>query len=129
MLPHAYELPAAIVLAIGGALACFAGYRLFKLVLALYGFILGAMLASSMFGISNTVGMIAAAVVGGIAGALILVFAYFVGSALEGAGVGWLLGHIGWSRMQAGDRPGGVISGCGGEVQCVVMGLDGHASM
>ena len=39
MLPQAYELPAAIVLVLGGALSCFAGYRLFKVVLALYGFI------------------------------------------------------------------------------------------
>ena len=111
MLPHAYELPAAIVLVIGGALACFAGYRLFKLVLALYGFILGAMLASSMFGISNTIGMIAAAVVGGIAGALILVFAYFVGIALVGAGLGALLAHIGWTTTQAGDPPALLIIG------------------
>ena len=37
---------------------------------AIYGFILGAMLASSMMGVSNTIGMIVAALVGGIAGAL-----------------------------------------------------------
>jgi hypothetical protein len=111
MLPHAYELPAAVVLVIGGALACFAGYRLFKLVLALYGFILGAMLASSMFGISNTIGMIAAAIVGGIAGALILVFAYFVGIALVGAGLGALLAHVGWTTTQAGDPPALLIIG------------------
>src|SRR6266700_4175502 len=105
MLPHAYELPAAIVLAIGGTLACFAGYRLFKLVLALYGFILGAMLASSMFGISNTIRMIAAAVVGGIAGALILVFAYFVGIALVGARRGALPRRVD-SLSDAGSRTG-----------------------
>ena len=46
MLPHSYELPAALVLVAAGALACFAGYRLFRLVLAIFGFILGAMLAS-----------------------------------------------------------------------------------
>ena len=33
MLPPAYELPAAILLILGGALACFAGYRLFTIVL------------------------------------------------------------------------------------------------
>ena len=53
MLPHAYELPAAIVLVLGGALACFAGYRLFRIVLGIYGFILGAMLASSMMGVEQ----------------------------------------------------------------------------
>src|SRR6202040_1836869 len=71
MLPHSYELPAAILLVLGGALSCFAGYRLFRVVLAIYGFILGAMLASSMMGISNTAGMILAALLGGITGALI----------------------------------------------------------
>jgi hypothetical protein len=29
-------------------LACFAGYRLFRIVLGIYGFILGAMIASSL---------------------------------------------------------------------------------
>ena len=43
MLPHSYELPAAILLVLGGALSCFAGYRLFKIVLAILGAI-GAML-------------------------------------------------------------------------------------
>ena len=46
MLPHSYQLPAAILLVLGGALSCFAGYRLFKIVLGIYGFVLGAMLAS-----------------------------------------------------------------------------------
>ncbi len=111
MLPQAYELPAAIVLVLGGALSCFAGYRLFKVVLALYGFLLGAMLAGSMFGVSNTIGMMAAALVGGIAGALILVFAYFVGIALVGAGLGALIAHAGWSALQTGDPPALLVIG------------------
>jgi hypothetical protein len=105
MLPHSYELPAAIVLVLGGALACFAGYRLFRTVLGIYGFILGAMLASSMMGASNTTGMIVAALVGGVAGALILVFAYFVGIALVGAGLGALVAHVGWGYVHTGDPP------------------------
>ena len=59
MLPATFQTPAAIVLLVGGLLACFAGYRLFRVVLAIYGFILGAMLASSMMGVSNTTGMCA----------------------------------------------------------------------
>ena len=39
MLPPSYEFPAAILLVIGGAVACFAGYRLFRFVLAIYGFL------------------------------------------------------------------------------------------
>ena len=105
MLPRAYMLPAGILLVLGGTLACFAGHRLFRVVLGIYGFIFGAMIASSVMGVSNTVGMVAAALAGGVIGALILVFAYFVGIALVGAGVGALVAHLGWSWMQAGDPP------------------------
>jgi hypothetical protein len=105
MLPQAYELPAALVLVFAGALACFAGYRLFRYVLALFGFILGAMIASSTMGISNAAGMIAAALIGGLAGAAILLFAYFVGIALVGAGIGALVAHFGWAPFGSGDPP------------------------
>jgi hypothetical protein len=109
MLPHSYELPAAILLVLGGALACFAGYRLFKIVLGIYGFVLGAMLASSMVGVSNAMGMIVAALLGGVAGALLLMFAYFIGIALVGAGLGALVAHVGWGYMGRGDPPAVVV--------------------
>jgi hypothetical protein len=105
MLPQAYELPAALLLVLAGALACFAGHRLFRYVLALFGFILGAMMASSTMGISNTIGMVAAALVGGLLGAAILVFAYFIGIALVGAAVGALIVHFGWTLVGTGDPP------------------------
>jgi hypothetical protein len=105
MLPHSYELPAALLIVFGGALSCLAGYRLFKVTLAIYGFIFGAMLSSSVMGITNTTGMIVAALVGGFAGALILLFAYFIGIALIGAGLGALVAHVGWGYVRAGDPP------------------------
>jgi len=105
MLPLSYELPAAIALVLGGAVACFAGYRLFRVVLAIYGFIAGAMIASSMMGSSNTIGMLIAALVGGIVGSVVLFFAYFVGIALIGAGLGVFVVHAGWARMSTGDPP------------------------
>ena len=52
MLPQAYGLPVAILLVLGGTLACFTGYRLLRTVLGIYGFILGAMLASSFRNVS-----------------------------------------------------------------------------
>jgi hypothetical protein len=105
MLPHSYALPAAILLFLSGMVACFAGYRLFRLVLAIYGFILGAMLGSSLMAPSNTIGMIAAALLGGIAGAMIMAFAYFVGIALVGAGMGALAAHLFWTSWRAVDPP------------------------
>lgn len=88
MLPATYQLPAAIVLLVGGIVACFFGYRLFRIVLAFAGFVLGGFAASSIFGMSDTVSMVLAFVVGGLIGAGILVAAYFVGVALIGAGLG-----------------------------------------
>lgn len=94
MLPASYQLPAAIVLIVGGTVACFFGYRLFRVVLAIFGFILGAMFASSLFGASETSLMVGAAVVGGLIGAALLIAAYFVGVALVGAGLGVLAAHL-----------------------------------
>ena len=112
MLPQSYGPAVAVLLVAGGALACFAGYRLFRLVLAIYGFVLGAMLASSTMGISNTAGMIVAGLVGGVAGAVIFVFAYFVGIALVGAGLGAFVVHFAWDQFRAGDPPALAIIAC-----------------
>ncbi len=105
MLPHGYEQPAALVLLLGGVLACFAGQRLFRIVLGIYGFIIGAMAASSIVGVGNTTGMVVAALVGGFLGSVVLVFAWFVGVALVGAGIGVLVAHVVWSEVGSGDPP------------------------
>jgi hypothetical protein len=105
MLPAAYQVPAAAVLIVGGFLACFAGYRLFKVVLALFGFIIGALAASSVFGATDTTPMVIAALVGGIAGALLLLAAYFVGVALVGAGIGALLVNLIWTQVEGDPHP------------------------
>ena len=109
MIPHSYELPAALLLVLGGALSCFAGYRLFRIVLAIYGFVLGASIASSTMGVTNATGQVVAAIVGGLAGAVILVFAYFIGIALIGAGLGALVAHVGWGYYGVNDPPTALI--------------------
>ncbi len=105
MLPLSFESPSAIALVIGGAVACFAGYRWFRIVLAIYGFIAGAMLASSTLGSSNSTGLLVAALVGGLVGAGLLFFAYFVGVALVGAGLGAFVAQTGWARFSPIDPP------------------------
>ena len=105
MLPAPYELPIAVALVLGGTIACFAGYRLFRMVLAIYGFIAGAMLASSMMASSNALGMVVAGLVGGVIGSLVLFFAYFIGIALIGAGLGALATHAVWAQISAMDPP------------------------
>ena len=59
MLPASYATPAAAILTVGGLLACFAGYRLFRLVLGLYGFILGAIVTTSFIGAQSTMALAA----------------------------------------------------------------------
>lgn len=101
MIPATFQTPAAVVLLLGGLLACFAGYRVFRIVLAIYGFILGALLASSFMGTEQTLWMIATWIAGGLAGALILLVAYFAGVALLGAGIGAAAAHLIWAAFKA----------------------------
>jgi hypothetical protein len=96
MLPLSVQVPAAIVMLAGGAVACFAGYRLFRLVLGVYGFILGALMASSMAGTAETWTIVLAALAGGAVGAFVLVAGYFVGVALVGAGLGAFVVNLAW---------------------------------
>ncbi len=99
MLPAYLQTPAAIVLLIGGLVACFAGYRVFRIVLGIYGFILGALFASGAMGTEHTMWMIVAALAGGVVGALIMIAAYFVGVALVGAGIGALVASLIWAWL------------------------------
>jgi len=96
MLPLSLQLPASIVMLAGGAVACFAGYRLFRLVLGVYGFILGALMASAIVGTAETWTIVLAALAGGAVGAVVLVAGYFVGVALVGAGLGAFLVNLAW---------------------------------
>jgi hypothetical protein len=109
MLPSAYQIPAAAILLAGGVLACFFGYRLFKVVLGVFGFIIGALAASSVFGATDTTPMVLAAIVGGVAGAALLLAAYFVGVALVGAGIGALLVNVIWTQIEGDPHPAVVI--------------------
>jgi hypothetical protein len=99
MLPAFLQTPAAIVLLIGGLLACFAGYRVFRVVLGIYGFILGVLLATSIVGTENTMWTIVSALIGGAFGALVLIAAYFIGVALIGAGLGAMAANLVWATM------------------------------
>ena len=109
MLPAVYQAPAAIVLLAGGFVSCFFGYRLFKVVLGVFGFIIGALAASSVFGAADTTPMVIAAIVGGIAGAALLLAAYFVGVALVGAAIGALLVNVIWTQIEGDPHPAVVI--------------------
>jgi hypothetical protein len=112
MLPASYQVPAAVILIAGGALACFLGYRVFRIVLGIYGFILGALIATSVMAPTDTTATLVAALVGGLAGAAILVLAYFVGVAFAGAALAALLVHVVWSHLGREPHPVLVIAAC-----------------
>jgi hypothetical protein len=94
MMPAAYQVPAAIALVVGGAVACFFGYRLFRVVLSIFGFILGGLMASALVGPSDATWMIGAWLVGGLVGMALLYAGYYVGVALSGAALGAVLSHL-----------------------------------
>jgi hypothetical protein len=106
MFPAAYATPAAVILIVGGLLACFAGYRLFRFVLGVYGFIFGAAVTTQVMGASHTmIALAVSALVGGLVGAGLMVAAYFVGVGLIGAGLGLLALNAGWHAVAHVDPP------------------------
>jgi len=103
MVPTAYQIPAALLLLAGGTVACFFGYRFFRAVLGIYGFVFGALITTSLMGPADPLPLAIGALVGGIAGALLLNLAYFAGVALVGAAVGVLVLHLLWPLLATGD--------------------------
>jgi hypothetical protein len=109
MLPLSVQVPASVVLLAGGAVACFGGYRLFKLVLGVYGFILGAMIGSYMVGTSQPWATVVAALAGGAIGALVLIVGSFVGVAILGAGLAALIVNVAWKPFGGEPHPAALI--------------------
>jgi hypothetical protein len=111
MFPATYHVPAAVLLLLGGLLSCFAGNRLFRLVLGIYGFVAGALLTSTVMGAGDPKSTMLAMLIGGIIGAVILVLAYFVGVALIGAALGAIVIHLIWAQLGHEPHPAWVIVG------------------
>ena len=98
MLPGSFQLPVAIILLGGGLLACFLGYRLFRFVLAVYGLVAGAVVTFQFIGSVEPWVLVAAVVVGALAGALAFLAVYFIGVAIVGAGLGALIVNLIWTQ-------------------------------
>ena len=105
MLPISYQLPAAIVLLLCGAMACVAGFRLLRYVLAAFGAIIGGLAASSLLGTSETAYMAGAFLLGALAGGVIMVAATFIGVALVGAGLGATAVTLIWTQLSSEPHP------------------------
>lgn len=100
MLPASYATGTAVLLAVGGLVACFAGYRLFRLVLGIYGFFIGAFVATSLVGASDVWTLTVAGLGGGLVGALIMIAAYFLAVGLVGAGLAALALNLVWRFVE-----------------------------
>jgi hypothetical protein len=77
-----------------GLLNCFFGYRIFRIMLGVYGFILGAVAGFSLVNSvapDETLWLLLGALIGGLLGAALMVVFYFIGVFLVGALAGALL--------------------------------------
>jgi hypothetical protein len=108
MLSASYTTVTAVVLVVGGLLACFAGYRLFRLVLGLYGFAAGAIITTVVMSDAGIWTLVLAALVGGLVGAMLMLAAYFFGVGLIGAGLSVLGINVVW-QFVGGDPPTAVL--------------------
>jgi hypothetical protein len=99
LIPTPYQVPVLVLFVLGGVIAWAAGYRLFRFVLTLFGFYIGALAATAALGPGDRALLLFAGLGGGAVGALIMFFGYFVGVALVGAGIGALTVHMIWSRL------------------------------
>jgi hypothetical protein len=96
-----YGIPASFILLVGGLVACLAGYRLFRVVLAVAGFVGGALGAGAIYSAASGVTSVLVMLAGGLVGAAVMIAAYFFGVALVGAVLGATIAHL-W--LMGGDR-------------------------
>jgi len=75
-----------------GLVSCFYGYRFFRIYLAIIGFFVGFSLASSFVAESDTTIQLLVGTVGGLIGAGILSYLYFIGVFVAGVGLGATIG-------------------------------------
>jgi hypothetical protein len=90
-----------------GAIQCFFGYRIFKVVLCLVGFILGGSIAASIgYAVSHQESIsLLAGLIGGVIGAALMVTLYFVGVFLVGAFLGTILGTVFFTAAASNPNP------------------------
>ena len=100
MVPLSYQIPVAIVLLAIGLAACFAGYRIFRIILTVYGVVLGGLFASTLVSPGNTTHLMIALLVGGLLGGAATWVGYFVGVGLVGAGLGAIAANSLWAHFR-----------------------------
>jgi hypothetical protein len=77
-----------------GLIDCFFGYRIFRLILSIIGFIVGASIAMNLVTADTQLVTILVAVIGGVIGAILMNALYFIGVIIAGALLGALLANL-----------------------------------
>ena len=106
------QVVAAIILLAAGLVACFLGYRLFRWLLVLYGFAGGAWVTSLFVGTLSPWTAAAVVIVGGLAGAAVLLVLYLAAVAVAGAGVAVLVLNLSWPAVRGEPEAWMVILAC-----------------
>ena len=90
-----------------GTIQCFFGYRIFKIVLGLTGFLVGGALGGAIgFEVAQEeIVALVAGLLGGLIGAALLVVLYFIGIFLMGAFLGGLLGAVMFALAESSAEP------------------------
>jgi len=88
-----------LLLLVLGVAACFFGWRVFKVILGVSGFLIGALLVGMfVFSLSDSyIAALIAALFAGVISAVMLVMVYFLGVFFSGAAMGVLIGYLGFS--------------------------------
>ena len=93
-----FHIPVAIILLGGGLLACFLGYRLLRILLAVYGFVAGVIIATLFVEQFEETWMAILVTIGaGLAGSVLATVVYLAGVALLGAALGAVALNVAWS--------------------------------
>lgn len=90
------HIPIAIILLVGGLLACFLGYRLLRVLLAIFGFVAGVIVSTLFFEQFEAWVAFIITVGCGLIGSLLAIAAYLIGVALCGAALGPVLLNAMW---------------------------------
>jgi hypothetical protein len=77
-----------------GLVSCFFGYRIFRVVLSIMGFILGASIGMALAAEGTQTTQLLVALVGGVIGAVVMNALYFLGIVIAGAFLGALLVNL-----------------------------------
>jgi len=116
------HVPAAIILLATGVVSCFLGYRLFRWLLALYGFVGGAYLTSLFLGTLSPWATAVLVIGGGLTGTAVVLMSYLAGLAALGAGLGSLTVGFIWTPVYGEPQTWLVIVAClGGAVTVVAL--------